>query len=137
MVEESNIKRELLKQMEKDSNGMSVANIKSPQEIIVRDTKRVKLLKWITAISWLLVVICFMLAAFLHWAEASNAIIDIERAWLRALGTILRAMFVISILFTISLCISLFIRSRTLTIHQIQVRLANIEELLKKISQDK
>lgn len=137
MVEKSNIKRELLKQMEKGSNGMSGANIKSPQEIIVRDTKRVKLLKWITTISWLLVAVCFIFAAFLDWAEESNAIVDIERAWLRSLGTILRAMFVIAILFTISLCISLFIRSRTLTIHQIQVRLANIEELLKKISQNK
>jgi ABC-type anion transport system duplicated permease subunit len=137
MAEQSNIKRELIKQMDKNSDKLSGVNIRSPQEIIVRDTKRVKRLKWITVFSWLLVVICFILAAFLYWAEASNAIIDIERAWLRSLATIIRVMFVIAILFTISLCISLFIRSRSLTIHQIQVRLANIEELLKKMSQDK
>ncbi len=137
MAEESNIKQELLKQMDKNSGSISGANIKSPQEIIVRNEKRVKRLKWITAFSWLLVVICFIAVVFLEWAMDSGALIDIERAWLSSLATILRVMFIIAILFTISLCISLFIRSRTLTIHQIQARLANIEELLKKMSQDK
>ncbi len=137
MAEESNIKQELLKQMDKNSGSISGANIKSPREIIVRNEKRVKRLKWITAFSWLLVVICFIAAAFLEWARDSGALIDIELDWLSSLATILRVMFVIAILFTISLCISCFIRSRTLTIHQIQVRLANIEELLKRMSQDK
>ena len=137
MAKENDIKEELLKQMEKNSDRASDANIKSPQQIIVRDAKRVKRLKWITAFSWLLVVICFIAVAFLEWARDSGVLIDIELDWLSSLATVLRAIFVIAILFTISLCISLFIRSRTLTMHQIQARLANIEEQLKKMSRDK
>jgi len=133
MAKENDIKEELLKQMEKSSDRASDANIKSPQQIIVRDAKRVKRLKWITAFSWLLVVICFIAVVFLAWARDSNVLIDIELDWLSSLATILRVMFVIAILFTISL----FIRSRTLTMHQIQARLANIEEQLKKMPRDK
>ena len=133
MANETDIKEELLKQMEKNSNRTSDANIKSPQQIIVRDARRVKRLKWIAIFSWLLVAICFIATVFLEWARDSGVLIDIERAWLSSLVIILRAMFVIAIILTISL----YIRSRTLTIRQIHIRLANIEELLKKMSQDK
>jgi len=133
MAKENDIKEGLLKQMEKDSTASSGANNKSIQEIIVRDARRVKRLKWTTIFSWLLVAICFIATAFLEWAKDSGALTDIEHAWLNSLIVILRALFLIAVFLTVSL----YVRSRTLTIHKIQERLSNIEMILKKMSQDK
>ena len=133
MAKENDIKEELLKQMDKDPDKMPEANIKSPKEIIAKDMARVKRLKWITVFSWLLVLVCFMAGAFLERARNSHALIDTEQVWLNSLIVILQALLLIAVIFTISL----YIRWRTLTIHKIQARLANIEMLLKKMSQDK
>ena len=133
MAKENDIKEGLLKQMEKDSTASSGANNKSIKEIIVLDARRVKRLKWTAIFSWLLVAICFIATAFLEWARDSGALIDIERAWLNSLIVILRALFLIAVFLTVSL----YVRSRTLTIHKIQIRLSNIEMILKKMSQDK
>lgn len=130
MAKENELKEELLKQISKNSDHKS---IKSPQEIIARDTIRVKRLKWITIFSWVLVIVCFIATAFLERARNSHALINAELLWLNSLIMILRALFLIAVFFTISL----YIRSRTLTIHKIQARLANIEILLKKMAQDK
>ena len=127
MAKESNIKEELLKQMDRNPD----TNIKSPRQIIARDMARVKRLKWITVFSWLLVVACFVTKAFLE--RAHRSLLPGEYAWLENLTVILQPLFLIAIIFTVSL----YIRSRTLTIHKIQARLANIEMLLKKMSQDK
>jgi hypothetical protein len=133
MAKENDIKEELLKQMDKDPDKMPEANIKSPKEIIAKDTARVKRLKWITIFSWLLVIVCFIAAAFLERARNSNALIDTEHVWLNSLIVILQTLLLIAVIFTISL----YVRWRTLTIHKIQARLANIEMLLQKMSRDK
>jgi CHASE3 domain sensor protein len=133
MAKENDIKKELLKQMDKDSDKIPEANMKSLKEIIAKDLARIKRLKWVTICSWLLVGICFIVAAFLEQALVSHALIDTERDWLNSLIIILRALLVIAIFLTVSL----YIRSRTLTIHKIQIRLSNIEMLLRQMSQDK
>lgn len=133
MAIENELKEELFKQMDKDSDKMPGANIKSPREIIAKDMVRVKRLKWITIFSWLLVFVCFVTGAFLERARNSHSLIDTEQVWLNSLIVILQALLLIAVIFTISL----YIRWRTLTIHKIQARLANIEMLLQKMSQDK
>ncbi len=133
MAKENDLKDELLKQMDKDPDKMPEANIKSPKEIIAKDMARVKRLKWITIFIWLLVFVCFVTGAFLERARNSHSLIDTEQVWLNSLIVILLALLLIAVIFTISL----YVRWRTLTIHKIQARLANIEMLLQKMSRDK
>ncbi len=138
MAKENDIKEELLKQMDKDFGKMPGANMKSPKEIIARDIARIRRLKWITIFSWLLVVAFFIVGGIIENAvpyprfpgttcKAVGVII------LPTLVVVLKALILISVFFTISL----YIRSRTLSIKQIHIRLINIEEHLKKMSQDK
>ncbi len=138
MAKENDIKEELLKQMNKDPDKMLEANIKSPKEIIAKDMARIRRLKWITTFSWLLVVAFFIVGGIIENAvpyprfpgttyKAVGVII------LPTLVVVLKALILISVFFTISL----YVRSRTLSIKQIHIRLINIEEHLKIMSQDK
>jgi len=138
MAPENDIKKELLKQMDKNSNQRPKANIMSPLEIISKDMARVQRLKWITIFSWLLVVMLFVIGGIIETAVPYKGFPDAE---LKAVGLIilpvltvvLKALIFISIFFTIAL----YVRSRTLSIKKIHTRLSNIEEQLKRISQDK
>lgn len=133
MSKESNLKEALLRQMDKESGETHRDGTKSIEEIIARDMARIKRLKWITASSWVLVVLCFIPAAFLEYAQKSHVLTTNEQVFLNSLALILRALLLIAVILTVSL----YMRSRTLTIHRIHARLANIEELLKKMSHDK
>ena len=135
MAKENDLKEELLKQMDKDPDKMPGANIKTPKEIIARDMTRVKRLKWITVFSWLLVFIGLVITEI---AVPYPRFPDTTRkaVWLIILPTlvvVLKALILISVFFTISL----YVRSRALSIKQIHIRLVNIEEHLKKMSRDK
>ena len=135
MAKENDLKKELLKQMDKDPDKMLEANIKSPKEIIAKDTARIKRLKWVVIISWLLVLGYWAAGAFWEWIfifyGASGAFP--RGFWTRLLSVKSQPLLLIAIILTVWLYIS----SRTLTMHKIQIRLANIEEHLKKMSQDK
>ena len=133
MPKENNIKEELLKQMEKDSGNASERNTKSLEQIIAKDIARVKRLRWVTVISWVLVALCFMATAFLERAMYARALLDTEEAWLNSLIVILKALLLTAVIFAILL----YTWARTLTIHRIQARLANIEAMLKQMSRDK
>ena len=133
MAKENELKEELLKQLDNDSDKIPEANTKSSKEIIAKDLARIKRLKRITILNWILVVVCFLATTFLEQARNSHALIDTENVWLNSLIIILRALLMIAIF----LSASLYMRSRTLTIHKIQIRLSNIEMLLKKMAQDK
>ena len=135
MAKENDIKEELLKQMDKDFGKMPGANMKSPKEIIARDMTRVKRLKWITIFSWLLTFIGLIITEialpYPRFPETTR-----KAVWLLILPTlevVLKALILISVFFTISL----YVRSRALSMKQIHIRLINIEEHLKKMSQDK
>ncbi len=130
MANEKNIKNGLLSQMNTDS---AINDQKIRQEIISRNTARVKRLKWIVIVSWSLVIICFTIGAIL---ELNIRGIESDTLYM---GTLLVSISVIVsealFLIAIVLTISFFIRSRSLTLQQIQNRLAGIEEQLKKLSQ--
>ncbi len=135
MAKENDIKEELLKQMDKDFGKMPGANMKSPKEIIARDMTRVKRLKWITIFSWLLtfigLIITEIVLPYPRFPETTR-----KAVWLLILPTlevVLKALILISVFFTISL----YVRSRALSMKQIHIRLINIEEHLKKMSRDK
>jgi len=129
MPENNEIKEELLKQMDNNSH----VNAKSAQKIIAQDMARVRRMKWVTASSWLLVVICFLVTGVIQCdvknVDNNSSYLNMMRISLTIL--IFRALLLIAVFLTISL----YIRSRTLTMHQIQARLAKIEEQLKRMSQ--
>ena len=135
MAKENDLKEELLKQMDKDPDKMPGANMKSPKEIIARDMARVKRLKWITTFSWLLVFIglCITEIAVPHPRFRGTTYKAVGVIILPTLVVVLKALILISVFFTISL----YVRSRALSMKQIHIRLINIEEHLKKMSQDK
>ena len=135
MAKENDLKEELLKQMDKDSDKMPEANMKSPKEIIARDMTRVKRLKWITTFSWLLVFIGLIITEIVvpHPRFPDTTGKAVWLIFLPTLVVVLKALILISVFFTISL----YVRSRALSIKQIHIRLINIEEHLKKMSQDK
>ena len=138
MTKENDIKEELLKQMDKDPDKMPEANIKSPKEIIAKDMARIRRLKWITTFSWLLVVAFFIVGGIIENAVPYPRFpgTTCKAVWVIILPTlvvVLKALILISVFFTISL----YVRSRALSIKQIHIRLINIEEHLKKMSQDK
>ena len=133
MAKEDDIKEELLKQMDSGPHKKPEIRASSVDEIIAKDRARIKRLKWAAVISWVLVAFCLIPAAFLEHAEESGVLTTNELVFLNSLALILRALLLIAIVLTVSL----YMRSRTLTIHRIHARLANIEELLKKMSHDK
>jgi phosphatidylserine synthase len=137
MAKENDIKEELLKQMEKDSDKIPEADTTSSKEIIAKDLARIKRLKWVTICSWLLAVALFIVGGIIENAVPypgfpSTTPKAVGVIVLPTLVVVLKALILISVFFTISL----YVRSRTLTIKQIHIRLINIEEHLKKISQE-
>jgi len=135
MAKENDLKEELLKQMNKDFGKMPGAKMKSPKEIIARDMTRVKRLKWITTFSWLLVFIGLVITEIVlpHPRFPGTTYKAVWLIFLPTLVVVLKALILISVFFTISL----YVRSRALSMKQIHIRLINIEEHLKKMSQDK
>jgi magnesium-transporting ATPase (P-type) len=130
MAKEKNIKNGLLNQMNTD---LFTDNQKIRQEMLSRNTSRVKRIKWIVIISWLLVIIFYATAAVveLNIRGMENDTLYMSTLWKSISVIVFHALFLIAIVLTISY----FIRSRSLTLQQIQNRLAGIEEQLKKLSQ--
>ena len=138
MAKETNIKDELLGQM--DLN----ADPQAAKKIFAKDFARVRRLKWITIISWLIVAVCLVITSLVKYAFGSlyaigpewrlkTALMDSEIAALDGLIMAWRGLLLVAVISTVLL----YVISRTLTISQIQVRLAAIEEMLKKMAQDK
>ena len=108
--------------------------------ILAKDEARVRRMKWIAGICWALFLVSFLLAALLEIGRR-HAILGVttsqlvayfpEYGWYLPLATIItQALFIIAVAMTFSL----HVRSRTLTMHQIQARLAGIEERLRKMA---
>ena len=128
MANETNIKEELIKQMNKNSNKTPDANRNSIQQILARDKTRVRRIKKVTIFTWLLFIMSFIAAGIIEALPGPHP------DWFPPTAVILvQGLLIIAVIFTVSL----YVRERTLTMHQIQARLANIEEQLKKMSQDK
>ena len=127
MAKETNIKDELLKQIE------HTPDINVAAKILARDTARVKRMKWLTIITWSFVAVCFVAGGVLEHAQRANVLLEEEFILMDFLMALARILSLFAVVFTISL----YVRSRTLTIGQIQVRLAAIEQILKEIAEDR
>ena len=106
-------------------------------EIIEKHKAQLRRLKWITAISWLVTVLYFItmhiLKDILLGGNIGNFLTEDEFWLISHSDTGLKVLIIIAVLITYLN----YSKSRTLTIMQICARLANIEEHLKKMSQDK
>jgi len=137
MAKENELKEELLKQMDKDSAGAAGVNINSAGKIIEKHKARLRKLKWIAAIGWLITILYAVAMHNLKVFLLNNnieAVLTSDEFWLIRWSDIcLMALTIIAVLLTYLF----YSTSRTVTILQISARLANIEEHLKKMSQDK
>ncbi len=137
MAKENDLKEELLKQMDKDSVEAADVSVNSARKIIEKHKAQLRRLKWITAISWLVTILYFVamhiLKDILFDGNIGNFLTEDEFWLISHSDTGLKVLIVIAALLTYLI----YSKSRTLTILQVCARLANIEEHLKKISQDK
>jgi hypothetical protein len=127
MAKETNIKDELLKQFG------PAPDTDAAEKILARDTARVKRMKWLTIITWSFVAVCFVAGGIVEHAYRSGNLLEDELFLMHFLMALAPILSLFAVVFTISL----YVRSRTLTIGQIQVRLAAIEEQLRRIARDK
>lgn len=128
MAKENNLKEALLRQMNENSNMTSGLDAGSAHQVIARDTAGVKRGKKVTTFAWMVVLIFLFVVAVIEFASGGRP------DWLMpAAIVVFQALLIIAVICSVSL----YVRSRTLTMHQIQAGLANIEMLLKKMSQDK
>jgi len=135
MPETNDMKEGLLKQMDDDSAGASDVKPDSAQRIIETYAAQVRWLKWITVISWALTILYFATMSILKeilQVDINHVLTD-EELFIRYSDIGLKALLVIALVLTVAV----YLKSRTLTIRQIHIRLANIEKQLKKRSQDK
>ncbi len=137
MTKENELKEELLKQMDKDSAEAADVSKNSAGNIIEKHKTRLRKLKWIAAIGWL-ITLSYAIAMH-NWKvfvleNKIERILTSDEFWfIRRSDTCLMVLIIIAVLLTYLI----YSTSRTLTILQISARLANIEEHLKKMSRDK
>jgi membrane protein YdbS with pleckstrin-like domain len=128
MAKENNLREELLGQIEQSPGSTSNINPKSAQEILARDTARVRRMKHVTVFSWLLAIVSFIVVGVIE------AVPGFRVEWWTVSAIIaVQALLLIAVIFTISL----YVRSRSLNMRQIQATLSEIQEQLKKMSQAK
>jgi len=150
MEKAKDIKEELLKQMDGYSVKTTDVIATSARKIIEKHKTQLRRLKWIAAISWLMT---FLYAVGMHnlkvyLLEYNQDIINLKDYILNYNQDLLTKQefwlirfsdmcLVVVILISVLLTYLVYAKSKTLTMLQICARLAGIEELLKKMSQDK
>lgn len=137
MAKEKDIKEELLKQMDQDVAGTTKADTDSARKIIEDYRAQARRLKTLTILSWAITVFYFFamhaLKDFLLESDLQYLLTENEFLLISYMNMGTKVLIVISILVTY-LC---YCKSKALTMLQICARLANIEEHLRKMSQDK
>lgn len=128
MEKDSDLREELLKQMDRDAGGGPNASKKAVQAILTKDAARLRRMKHLTVSSWLLLA-----AAFL--ASGVTGALSGFRSELWGISSIigLQALLIIAV----SLTVVLSVRARTLKMKQIQAALADIQDQLKSLSKNK
>ena len=150
MEKAKDIKEELLKQMDGYSVKTTDVIATSARKIIEKHKTQLRRLKWIAAISWLMT---FLYAVGMHnlkvyLLEYNQDIFNLKDYILNYNQDLLTKQefwlirfsdmcLVVVILISVLLTYLVYAKSKTLTMLQICARLAGIEELLKKMSQDK
>jgi len=136
MEKAKDIKEELLKQMDGDSTGATEVSETSARKIIEEHKTRLRRLKWIAAISWLITIIY---AVAMHNLKIYLLKYNIEGVLTRNEFMLERFSdmgLVVLILIALLLTYLVYSTSRSTTMLQICARLAGIEEHLKKIARD-
>ena len=137
MTKENELKEELLKQMDKDYAEAADVSVNSAGKIIEKHKIRLRKLKWIAIAGWLITILSAVVLHNLKVFVLENKIEGVftsDEFWfIRRSDTVLMVLVIIAVLLTYLFSST----SRTVTILQISARLANIEEQLKKMSQDK
>jgi hypothetical protein len=127
MTTEKNLREELLRQ---NSVGRQPGD-ELRDKVLAKDQARVARMRKLTICSWI-VVGASLVAAGVVRVVLSAPDIAVDKSLLVPTFIIVwQALVLIAAVFTISW----YVRSRTLTMHQIQASLALIEEHLKKMSQ--
>jgi cytochrome b subunit of formate dehydrogenase len=137
MEKAKDIKEKLLKQMDGDSGETKEVSSTSAWKIVEKHKARVRLQKWIAAISWF---ITFLYAVAMHNLKLYLSQFNTEDLLTREEFQIIRfsdMCLVVVILISALLTYLVYVKSKTLTMLQICARLAGIEEHLKKIALDK
>ncbi len=125
MATENNLREALLSQ-----NGVGNQNGNDLRDrVLARDRARVARMNRLTIFSWIVVAASLVGAGIFRLSFPD--VLTAKPQLVPLFITVWQALLMLAIIFTISL----YIRSRTLTMHQIQVSLALIEEHLKKMSQ--
>jgi len=128
MVKENDLKEELIRQMNENSKKITKADKNSVQQILKIEEIRVRSTKKLTVFTWLLFIISLIAEGIIKVVSGPHP------NWLPPTAAFVTwCLLIVAVIFTVSL----YIRSRILTMHQIQSRLSNIEEQLKKMSHDK
>jgi uncharacterized membrane protein len=136
MAKENDLKEELLKQMDKDSDETADVSANSARKIIEKHKTRLRKRKWIAAIGWVITILYALAMHNLKEILLKNNIGGVltrnEFRLIRWSDTCLMLLIIIAVLLTYLI----YSTSRTVTMLQISARLANIEEQLKKMAQD-
>jgi hypothetical protein len=137
MTADKNIRDELLRQSDADGRRMQELR----DNILARDETRVRRMKWIAGICWVVFLISFVLAGLVEVGQrfpiadlttSEVAALFPEYDWFVPLAIIItQGLFILATAVTFSL----LVLSRTLTMHQIQARLSGIEEQLRRIAE--
>ena len=136
MTDKPNLRDNLLKQ-----NGTSAATSAGIRDrILAKDRRRVRRMRWLATRCWAVFLVFFLIWAYLNYecsflgAGASEDIGLIISGYPWIVSVIIyapQALFILAVVLTLSL----YLRSRTLTMHQIQASLTGIEEQLKKLAE--
>jgi hypothetical protein len=136
MTDKPNLRDNLLKQ-----NGTSAGAAAGIRDkILAEDQRRVRRMRWLATRCWAVFLVFFLVWAYLKYdcsflgtkATEDIGLIFWGYPWVASMIVLAtQALFILAVVLTISL----YMRSRTLTMHQIQASLTGIEKQLKKLAE--
>ncbi|MGB8957717.1 MAG: hypothetical protein WCC00_01770 [Candidatus Aminicenantales bacterium] len=128
MAKDSDLREELLKQMDREADRSPNAARTEALAILAKDEARLRRTKRITAFSWILLA-----AAFL--ASGVTGALSGFHSELWGICSIIGLQVLLII--AVALTVSLSFKARTVKMKQIQAALADIQDQLKSMRQDK
>jgi hypothetical protein len=136
MDKTKDIKEELLKQMDGGSVESTQLSTTSAWKLIDKHKAQLRRRKWIAAASWLITFIYVVTLYNVKIYVLENSIEDVlteNEFWLIRYSDV---TMIVVVIISVLLTYLVYAKSKTLTILQISARLTNIEEHLKKISEN-
>ena len=127
MEKSNNLKKDILKYVDEDSQKYSA------EQIITKDMIRVKNIKKATITSWAITVLLLIFAVLCEISGFHHLPDTVWKASIFVIFPTLVKVIKAMIFITVVLTIYFYVRLRTLSIKQINIRLARIEEHIKNI----